>query len=214
MDAARCLAACLAAACCALQPAGAHAAEEEWRLQLDARAATDLSEDTELVLQASQRFRPGDDQVLLRASVDHDIGAGFAIGTGLAYVFSAGREEFLPHQQVSYTRDGFSVRVRLEERVFSGENRMAMRLRARLGYATGLGKSWSLRGSGEWFYTARQADLAVRPRTDQWRGRLDLRKGMSDRLAIEAGYQLSVSPRGPDKDRVAHVPRLTLRAGF
>lgn len=207
----------LAATCAAWQPSKALAAEEDTQFWLIANATGEIADGTRLTIDASQRWREqarGDEQQSLRVSIEHDIAKDLRIGGGMMVLDAGGKTELRPHQQVSFVIGRFESRTRLEERFFDGADRVELRLRQRIQYATKLGKGWRGTLGGEWLGLLQGRNAGQGASTEQWRLQAGITRHLSDKLDLGANYWAIIAPRGDRQARLSHIPQVVLTWHF
>jgi len=214
--ASRFVATCFAAAVIAWQPSAANAAEEETQLWLMFDASMPVDHRTDLTLLFMPRFRSstyGQDQLVLRAALDHKISDAFKIGGGLTYVI--GPDSFRPFQQVELSHGDFVVRFRLEEITGGGVDRMGLRERVQLRYKLRLDADTSATLSGEWIDAVRSENNDTLPARDQWRGVVNVKHDFGDHFHAGLGYTVIAAPaRDQRPTRIIHAPLITAGWSF
>src|SRR5436190_15601208 len=137
----------------------ASAADEDTQLWVTESATLPLSDDLDGVFDLSERFREGDDQLLMRGTVEFRLSDNVVAGAGGAYVQTfGGADEVRPHQQLTLTFGPVALRSRIEERFFEGADRMELRLRQRIGVSQPLSSNLKAGLTGELLYIARSRD--------------------------------------------------------
>lgn len=212
----RFIATCFAAAIAAWQPCVAHAAEEETQLWLMFDASMPIDQRTDLTLLAMPRFRDsarGQDQLILRAAVDHDLNDTISIGSGLTYVI--GPESFRPFQQVELSQGSFKIRFRLEEITGTDVDRVGLRERIQLRYKLKLDADTSATFAGEWIDSVRSEDRDKLPARDQWRGVVSVKHDFGEHLHAGVGYTVIAAPaRDHRPTRIIHAPLISAGWSF
>lgn len=206
----------LAALAAAWQPSTAQAAEDEAQLWLMFDASMPLDARTDLTLLAMPRFRDsarGQDQLVLRAAVDHELSGAVSLGGGLTYV--VGPDSFRPFQQIQLSQGDFSLRFRLEEITGGGVDRMGLRERVQLRYGLDLDSETSLSLAGEWIDSVRSERRDTLPARDQWRAVATVKRDFGEHVHAGLGYTLIIAPaRGGLPARQIHAPMLSAGYSF
>ena len=206
----------LAGLAAAWQPAAARAAEDETQLWLMFDTSMPLDARTDLSLLVMPRFRDasrGQDQLILRAAVDHDLSDAVSLGGGLTYV--VGPDSFRPFQQVQLSHGDVSLRFRLEEITGAGVDRMGLRERVQLRYRADLGGDTSLSLSGEWIDAVRSENRDTLPARDQWRAAASLKHDFDAHFHAGLGYTLIIAPaRDGLPARHIHAPLMSAGWSF
>lgn len=188
-------------------------AEDDVQGWLYLNASGAVGEDGRLLLEFSPRARDqanGDEQTLTRITYDHRLNEHVTVGGGVAYVFIDGGDEFRPAQQLTLTSGVFQARTRLEQRFFSGADRMGLRARQRFQLTLPVARGTTASGSGELLYTVRSQNDGGQEGVDSWRARLSIQHALTPRLEVTGAYLLMLSPRGPREDQWSHVPQLAI----
>jgi hypothetical protein len=132
------------------------------------------------------------------------------VGGGLAYAeFDAGNE-WRPFQQVVVRSGALTFRTRLEQRFFSGADRMELRLRQRVQAGFPLAEDTTFTVAGEVLGTLQSRNSGQDAQVEQWRAQLALRHRALPNLEAMAGYQLFLTPRVGRDDRLSHIPQIAL----
>lgn len=207
-----CAFACAGWASCALGQ------EQDTQLWVNAASTHHLSEETQLILDASWRFRErarGDEQVMARFTVLQTVADGVRIGGGGAvFETEGGATELRPHQEIDLAFGRFSARSRIEERFFEGADRMELRVRQRIGYALPVGKAGRLSLDGEYLHLAQTRERGGNRPRDEWRARAIASAKVSDRLTLGLGYLAIHTPREGARDRLTHIGQTHLNLAF
>ena len=207
---------------CALAFAGwgscALSQEQDTQLWVNAASTHSLSEETQLIFDASWRFRErarGDEQVMARFTLLQAVADGVRIGGGGAvFETEGGGTELRPHQEIDFAFGRFSARSRVEERFFDGAARMEVRVRQRVGYALPVGKAGRLSLDGEYLHLARTRERGANTPRDEWRARAIASVKVSERLSLGLGYMAIHTPREAARDRLTHVGQTHLNLAF
>ncbi|WP_052208158.1 DUF2490 domain-containing protein [Croceibacterium mercuriale] len=197
-------------ACFAAAPAMANDDTQLWHFSI---LNAPVGADGRLTLETSPRAREssvGDEQVINRITYDHRLTGAVTVGGGMAFIPTAGPNEFRPHQHLILTAGVFQARTRVEQRFFHGADRMALRLRQRLQVTVPLARDTSVSGSAEVLYNARTQTIGMAQGVDSWRARIGVQQKVSQRLELGAAYLLMLSPRGEREDQWSHVPQVSL----
>lgn len=200
-----------AALAAVLAPARASAQDEDTQFWLNAAAAGELDEATDLTLDGSLRWREdqiGGEQQTIRVTVMREIAEGARIGGGGGiFETQGGATELRPHQELTVTRGRFSARTRLEERFFDNADRMELRFRQLARYTQPLGARLHLSVDGEYLGLLQTRERGSDAPRDEWRARAILSADASDRLTLGLGYLLIYTPREGLADRITHIPQ-------
>jgi hypothetical protein len=200
---------CLAA----LSAAPVAAAEEDTQFWSSLTVAGPLGENltgsAELEVRARSDDRGGE-QVLTRATAEYRLNPAVSVGGGLAYAeFDVGHE-WRPFQQVIVRSGVLTFRTRLEQRFFSGADRMELRLRQRVQAGFPLAEDTTFTVAGEVLGTLQSRNSGQDAQVEQWRAQLALRHRVLPHIEAMAGYQLLLTPRIGREDRLSHVPQIAL----
>jgi len=204
-------------ACIFALSAPAHAADQDTQFWLGVSARVPISHHVGVTLEASPRIRSAaaqSDQLLFRSTLDTKVKSWLNVGLGAAFVASDGPNEFRLFQQVTLTTGPLALRSQLEERWFDGAPRVQLRARARAQLTLTVDSRDRALASAERFYVLQAAQPADRPKTEQWRFKLEWRHKLSPRLEFGLGYLLAIAPREGASSSVSHVPQLNLAFAF
>jgi len=203
---------CLAlAAAVAAFPACAE--QQDTQLWLYFNTVVPVATNANATFELSPRFREGGDQFLTRGTVDFKVAPGLSLGGGTAYGENhGGADEFRTHQQLTLTAGPLAFRTRVEERFFTGADRMQLRLRQRIQLTEPVARDTRLSLAGEVFYIARPENRTSDARVESWRGSASLQHRFSKHVEGTLGYLLLYAPRAGKPDKLSHVPQLTLTA--
>jgi hypothetical protein len=194
-------------------PGPARAADEDTQLWLYFNTVVPVAKDANATIELSPRIRESGDQFLARGTVDFKLSPGVTLGGGAAYVENHGAaDEFRPHQQLTLTAGPLSFRTRVEERFFTGADRMQLRLRQRIQLTEPIAQGTKFSLAGELLYIARPENRTTDARIDSWRGTASLQHRFSKHVEGTLGYLLLYSPREGKPDKLSHVPQVTLTA--
>jgi len=203
---------CLALAA-AMTASPACAEEQDTQFWLYFNTVVPVAKNANATLELSPRFREGGDQFLTRGTVDFKIAPAVSLGGGAAYGENHGAaDEFRTHQQLTLTAGPLAFRTRIEERFFSGADRMELRLRQRIQLSEPVARDTRLNLAGEVFYIARPESRTSDARVESWRGNVSLQHRFSKHVEGTLGYLLLYAPRAGKPDKLSHVPQLTLTA--
>lgn len=202
----------LASALALLQPAVAHADENEFWIELS--TSGEIAEGAELKLEIEERRRDGPNEYIVGAVVDYEVANGFEIGGGMEIHDEDGFTEVRPYQQVTYSTGILSFRTRLEERFYDGADQMGLRLRQRAQVTQPVADGLRARGSVELLYQLRDRTEGGPQRIDQWRFNAGLQYRIAPQMDVTAGYLFQIRPRDGGNTRRTHVPQLTLTYKF
>lgn len=200
----------------AWQPSAAKAADDETQLWMMFDASVPLDARTKATVLAMPRFRDaarGQDQLVLRAALDHELSNAVSVGGGLTYVI--GPDSFRPFQQVELSHGDLSVRFRLEEITGGEADRLGLRERVQVKYKLQLGAHTSASIAEEWIDSVRSEEAETLAPRDQWRTVANLRQDFGEHLHAGVGYTFIVAPvRGGQPTRLIHAPMLTAGWSF
>lgn len=205
--------------CCAVLVGGlvlaspARAEQQDTQLWLYFNTVVPLAKSANATLELSPRFREGGDQFLTRGTVEFKLSPGVSLGGGAAYAENhGGADEFRPHQQMTLTAGPLAFRTRVEERFFTGADRMQLRLRQRVQLVEPVARDTRLSLAGEVFYIARPENRTSDARVESWRGSAALQHRFSKHVEGTLGYLLLYAPRAGKPDKLSHVPQINLTA--
>ena len=144
----------------------ARAEQQDTQLWLYFNTVVPVAKTTNATFELSPRFREGGDQLLTRGTVEFKLAPGVSLGGGAAYGENHGAsDEFRPHQQLTLTAGPLVFRTRVEERFFTGADRMQLRLRQRIQLVEPVARDTRLSLAGELFYIARSENRTTDPRS-------------------------------------------------
>lgn len=194
-------------------PHAVQAREDDGQFWLFLNGVMPIDENLAATLEFSPRLRDNSDQLLLRGSIDMRLAPNVDLGGGIAWVESAGGQEFRPHQQVHLTFGQVQLRTRIEQRFFQGTDRPQLRLRQRVQVTVPVAENLRVAGNAELLYIAQQERRTRAPAIDSWRFNIAASYRLSPHLDLSAGYLAIYVPRDGAEDRLSHVPqvRVTLR---
>jgi len=197
----------------AWQPSIAHAADEDTQLWLIGAARTELDEETRATLDGSLRLREdarGGNEKTMRMTIEHEVADDVLAGGGAGVWDAGGATEVRVFQQLTITKGDFSARTRLEERLFDGADRVELRFRQRLQYSFALADGLDASVDGEWLHLVQTRNRTGPQFRDQFRSRITLSKRLASGLEAGIAYLAILDQRADRRDRLAHVPQVTL----
>ena len=193
----------------------ARAAQEDTQLWTTAAVTIPMTDELQTGLEISPRFRSdaaGGYETLGRIVVDDKLSQAVTLSAGAAYLDYSSGHEFRPQQQMLLTRGALSFRTRVEERFFSGADRMEVRLRERVQASFALPAAMTFSVAGEVLGIVRSRNRGGDARLDQWRAQVSVRRKLSKRVDLTAGYLFIYAPIEGRADKISHVPQLSLTA--
>jgi len=203
----------LAALSAGLLHAPASASDDAFELWLNPSASFDLDGNTGVEIETAQRFRSASggraDTYFIRLWLNQDLSdAAVVSGAVERRINDGGDDETRFMQQLSTKHGVLRTRLRLEQRLVDGSERMGLRLRPRLGAAVPLDGRWSLQGSAELFFTLRSTSTGGNDGLTGLRTLLGANYEISDAVSLSVGYlrQQDLVDRAPD--RVRHAPMI------
>ncbi|MCR9180998.1 MAG: DUF2490 domain-containing protein [Erythrobacteraceae bacterium] len=207
----------LAALAAAWQPSKAFASDEETQFWLNTIVTGELSEDTTLTIDGTQRWRKeeeGSDQRTIRVLVEQQVGDAARVGGGIGVFETGGLTEIRLAQQAVFTPGRFELRTRLEERFFDGADRMELRLRQRVQYNQPMAQGWRGTAGVEWLGIMQSRNSDEDASTDQWRFQTSIVHSLGENLDIGAIYWLVIFPRAGLPSRTNHIPQAVVTYRF
>ena len=202
-----------------IAPDPASARDDEAQLWILPTAKIPLTADMAAIAEGGIRYSESADglaQIFARASVQLDVAddMSFALGYGHFQNYKAHRRsgtEERPFQQLNWALGqavggDWSSRTRLEERLFSGSNRVEVRFRERIGFrGKPIGNS-SIRPdfSGEFLFNLNRTGSGQSAGINSIRGKAGLSAPLADHLDISLAYMALYVPRSGE-DRMLHV---------
>lgn len=210
-------AALLAAQGLVFDPASAR--DDEAQLWILPTAKIPLNQDMAAIAEGGIRYSESADglaQIFARGSVQLDVAddISFALGYGHFQNYKAHRRsgtEERPFQQLNWALGhaaggDWSSRTRLEERLFSGSNRVEVRFRERIGFrGQPIGNSSiSPDFSGELLFNLNRTASGQSAGVNSIRGKAGLSAPLAEHLDISLAYMALYVPR-TGEDRLLHV---------
>ena len=202
-----------------IAPDPASARDDEAQLWILPTAKIPLTADMAAISEGGIRYSESADglaQIFARASVQLDVAddMSFALGYGHFQNYKAHRRsgtEERPFQQLNWALGqavggDWSSRTRLEERLFSGSNRVEVRFRERIGFrGKPIGNS-SIRPdfSGEFLFNLNRTGSGQSAGINSIRGKAGLSAPLAEHLDISLAYMALYVPR-TGEDRMLHV---------
>lgn len=202
-------------------PTMAAANDDGFELWLNPSASVAVDEDTSLEIETAQRLRSvadgRSDTYFTRAWVNQDVSDQMTIGAAIERrINDGGSDETRFIQQLSSRHGLIRTRLRLEQRLVDGADRMGLRLRPRLGLAAPLDASgrWSIKADAELFLTLRSTARGGQQGLTGMRTQIGVGYDLSDRLSLSLAYlrQQDFADGGPDT--VGHAPIIGIEYAF
>lgn len=202
-------------------PTMAAANDDEFELWLNPSASVAVDEDTSLEIETAQRLRSAadgrSDTYFTRAWVNQDLSEELTMSAALERrINDGGADETRFIQQLSSRHGLIRTRLRLEQRLVDGADRMGLRIRPRLGLAAPLDGNgrWSIKADAELFLTLRSTGRGGQQGLTGLRTQIGVGHELSDRLSLSLAYlrQQDVEDGGPDT--VGHAPIIGIEYAF
>lgn len=211
--------------CLALLTAPASALAEDhndgFEFWLNPSASFDLDDNTGLEIETAQRFRNASDgrpdTYFARLWLNQDVSDAVTLSGAVERRINDGAaNETRLIQQMTGRHGILRTRLRLEQRLVDGADRMGLRLRPRLGVAVPLDEEgrWSFETDAELFWTLRGNNRNSDEGLTGLRTQIGLGYEVNDRLALSLAYlrQQDFESGGPDE--VGHAPIIGVEFSF
>lgn len=198
----------------------AAADDDAFGVWLNPSAAIELDDDTGLEIETAQRFRDSDDgpdTYYGRFWVIQDLSDVVSVSGGIERRINDGdADETRFLQQVSLRHGIVRGRVRFEQRLVDGADRLGLRVRARAGVVVPLDQDgrWALDTYAEGFWTVRSTSLGGQDGLTGLRTQLGVAYDISDRLTVGLAYLRQQDIRRSAEDRVSHAPLISVDLSF
>ncbi len=202
-------------------PTLAAANDDGFELWLNPSASVAVDENTSLEIETAQRLRSAadgrSDTYFTRAWVNQDFSEQLTISAALERrINDGGSDETRFIQQLSSRHGIIRTRLRLEQRLVDGADRMGLRIRPRLGVAAPLDENgrWSVKADAELFLTLRSNNVGGQGGWTGIRTQAGFAYEISDRLSLGVAYlrQQDFADGGPDT--VGHAPIIGIEYAF
>ena len=205
---------CLA---CLLIPAPALASDDHFEFWLNPSVTADLDDDTSVEFETAQRFRDagsgGVDTYFARIWINQKLDSNFTASAAAGRrINDGGSDELRFHQQVTYRSGILRGRLRMEQRLADGADRLGLRLRWRIGASVPLDSEgeWTGFADAETFLTVRSIDVGGKDGLTGIRTQIGVRHALTDSLEVGLAYLRQQDIRDGRPDRVGHAPLLSL----
>lgn len=197
------------------------AQDEAFELWLNPSIGTYLDEDTAIELETAQRYRSESDGRVdtysARLWLKQDVADNAALAGAVEYrVNDGGSNELRTIQQLSTSHGILKTRLRFEQRMIDGADRMALRLRPRLGVGFPLDErgSWSAGANAELFWTLRGSNVGSDTGITGMRTTVGFAYAASENVSLGLSYlrQQNFEDNGPDQ--TGHAPVIGIEYEF
>ncbi|TCD06965.1 DUF2490 domain-containing protein [Erythrobacteraceae bacterium CFH 75059] len=209
----------IAALACTAAPLTA--GDSDFEFWLNPSASWELDSNTDLEVETAQRFRDSRrgrvDTYFARLWIHQGISDAFTLsGAFEKRINDGGRDETRLIQQLSGRHGVLRTRLRFEQRFIEDADRLALRLRPRLGVSVPLDADgrWSFDSNAELFFTLRGTSASSDTGLTGLRTQIGVGYEVNDRLALSATYlrQQDIAPGKPDT--IGHAPVIGVELSF